>query len=243
VNNFGTGAVDTAYTDVPVTLSNFKEVHLAFTPQEYSSTNRDLLDEAAEPVAVAIANHLVDAIAALWIAANFANSTIVASGWTYTNTLIVLRNALAGRGVPDGIPWFFCCNTNVYGTLLTDSLVVSALNNPANAEAIRTGRLPQAGGLMPMEYPALPGTGNMVGFAGSRDSTVIATRVVTNPENAMPGVTYPGTFEVVTEPRTGLRVILNKYIGQADLKANYRVLLMYGTAKGNGNNGQILKTA
>src|SRR4029434_1496304 len=59
VNNFGTGAVDTAYTDVPCTLSNFKEVHLAFTPQEYASTTRDLLDEAAEPVAVAIANHLV----------------------------------------------------------------------------------------------------------------------------------------------------------------------------------------
>jgi hypothetical protein len=243
VNNFGTGAVDTAYTDVPVVLDQFKEVHLAFTPQEYNSTTRDLLDEVATPVAVAIANHLVDAIAARWIAANFTNSTIVASGWTYTNTLVVLRNALALRGVPDFEPWFFACNSTVYGTLLTDSLVVSALNNPANGEAIKNGRLPQAAGLVPMEYPALPSTGNMVGFAGAKQSTIIAARTPTDPQTVMPGVTYPGTFEVISEPKSGLSVVLNKFIGQSDLKANYRVLLMYGTAKGDGAMGQILKTA
>src|SRR5438445_6689625 len=82
VNNFGTGAVDRADTDVPVLISNFKEVHAAFTPQEYSGTDRNLSEESAEPIAVAIANHLVDAVAALWIAANFTNSTIQLSGWT-----------------------------------------------------------------------------------------------------------------------------------------------------------------
>ncbi len=242
VNNFGSGAVDTAYTDVPVTINQFKEVHMAFTPQEVNGTSRDLVDEVAEPAAVAIANHLVDAVAANWVAGNFANSTTVANGWNYSNTMIPVRNALAGRGVPES-GWFFAVNSAVYGALLSDTTIVAALNNPANAEAIRTGKLPQVAGLMPIEYPAIPNGGNMVGFAGTKNTVVLATRVPKSPEEIMPGVNYPGTFEVVTEPTTGLSVVLNKYVGQADLKANYRILLMYGTAKGNGNNGQILKTA
>lgn len=242
VNNFGTGAVDTAYTDVPVTIDQFKEVHLAFTPQEYNGTSRNLIEEAAEPVATAIANHLVDTLAARWIAANFANSTTVASGWTYTNTILPLRNALVGRGVP-GDSFFFACSSAVYGALLADTTVVAALNNPSNGDAIRTGMLPQVGGLMPMEYPGIPNTGNMVGFAGSRDSTVVANRIPSNPTEIMPGVQYPGTFDVVTDPGSGFSVVLNKFIGQSDLKVNYRVLVMYGTAKGAGTNGQILKTA
>ena len=50
-----------ALTDVSVTLNNFKQVRYDFTPQQYSGTNRDLIAEAAEPMAVAIANYMVDA--------------------------------------------------------------------------------------------------------------------------------------------------------------------------------------
>src|SRR5580765_8000488 len=52
VNDFGTGATDRNDTDVSVTLNRFKEVHHAFTPQQYSGTNRNLVEESAEPIAV-----------------------------------------------------------------------------------------------------------------------------------------------------------------------------------------------
>src|SRR5437016_13192703 len=65
VNNFGTGSSNRSDTDVPVTISNFKEIHHKFTVQELSSTDRNLVQESAEPIAVAIANHMVDAIAAV----------------------------------------------------------------------------------------------------------------------------------------------------------------------------------
>jgi hypothetical protein len=242
VNNFGTGSVDRADTDVPVTISNFKEVHAGFTPQEYSGTNRNLTEESAEPIAVAIANHLVDAIAALWIAANFANSTIVASGWTYTNTLLVVRQALQTRGVPESNR-FFAVSAAVYASLLGDSLVVAALNNPNNGGAISTGKLPEAAGFGIAEYPGIPNTGNMVGFAATKDSTVLAARVPKDPRELLPNAPFPGNLGVVTHARTGLSVMVNEWVDPATLKANVRLLIMYGVAKGNGTNGQILKTA
>ena len=37
--------------------------------------------------------------------------------------------------------------------------------------------------------------------------------------------------------------MVNEWIDPATLKANIRLIFMYGVAKGNGVNGQILKTA
>lgn len=242
VADFGTGAADVTLTDVSVTINQFKEIHHAFTPQEYTATDRRLVDEIAEPMAVAFANHIVDAVAALWIAANFTNSSTVASGWSYTNTLLVLRKALIGRGIPDGYR-FVACNADVYGAFLADTTIVAALNNPSNGDAIRRGMLPQVAGFGLDEYPALPTTGNMVAFAGSSDSTVYAARVPKDPREVLPGASFPGNLSVVTDPTTGLSVMVNEWIDPATLKANCRLVWMYGVAKGNANNGQILKTA
>lgn len=242
VNDFGTGAQDRADVDVPVTLNKFKEIHHVFTPQEYSGTNRNLLDESAEPIAVAFANHMVDAIAALWTAANFPTNTVVGAGWSYTNTLLELRAALVGRGVPMGGRWFNVNNTNVTKSLLADPLVVAALNNPNNGGAIASGRLPMTAGLALDEYPALPVAGNLIGFAGAPDSCVYAARVPTNPESLASNLKYPGNLEIVTEPRTGLSVMLNEWIAADTMRVNIRLIWMYGVAKGNGNNGQRLTT-
>ena len=243
VNDFGTGATDRADTDVPVTLDQFKEVHHAFTPQEITATDRNLVDESAEPIAIAIANHIVDAIAALWIAGNFANNSIVAAGWSYTNTLLVIRQALMGRGVPDNGKRFFIFSSAVAASFLADSLIVAALNNPSNGDAIRTGNLPQVAGLALDEYPGIPNTGNMVGFAGTPDSTVYAARAPKNPEELAPGLKFPGVLGYITEPKTKFTVMVNQWIDPVTLKVNNRLCWMYGKAKGNANNGQILKTA
>ncbi|RME67493.1 MAG: hypothetical protein D6781_13110 [Verrucomicrobia bacterium] len=242
VNDFGTGATDRADTDVPVTLDQFKEIHHAFTPAEYNATDRDLIDESAEPIAIAIGNSIVDSVAGLWVATNFTNATTVAAGWSYTNTLLALRQALNSRGVPEQRR-FFVFNDAVDASLLADSLVVSALNNPANQNAIQTGRLPNVAGFELEAYSAIPNTGNMVGFAGTPDSTVYAARAPKNPEELAPNLTYPGVMDYVTDPKTGFTVMVNQWIDPNTLVVNNRVCWMYGVAKGNANNGQILKTA
>lgn len=241
VNDFGTGAEDRADTDVPVTISAFKEVHHKFTIQELSATDRNLVDESAEPIAVAIANHMVDAIAALWIAGNFANSTTELLADTDYQTITALRKALSGRGAPDNR--FIAANADVYEKWLNDTTVVSALNNAGHGGAITTGMLPQVAGFDIFEYPALPATGNMTAFAGSKDSAVIAARVPKDPREVLPNAPFPGNLAVITEPQTGLSVMVNEWIDPSTLDANVRLIWMYGVAKGNASNGQILKTA
>lgn len=241
VNNFGTGATDTADTDVSVTLNQFKEVHHAFTAAEINATDRNLVEEAAEPMAVAIGNHVVDAIAALWIAGNFSNSTTVASGWSRSNTILALKAALDGRGVPDSNR-FFAFSTAVDTALQGDSLIVAEQNNARNADAIMKGELPTVSNFAMAPYPAIPTTGNMVGFAGHKQSTVFAARAPKNPEDVMPGVQFPGSIGYVEDPVTGFRVMVNQWIG-TDLKCHTRLVFLYGVAAGVGSCGQILKTS
>lgn len=241
VNNFGTGATDRADTDVSVTIDTFKEVHHAFTPQELSGTDRNLVDESAEPIAVAIANHMVDAISALWLIAAYTNATTLATASVAYSTLVTLREALSTRGAPD--KRFFCASAAVYSKLLNDSTVISALTNAGHGGAITSGMLPGVAGFDIFEYPALPSTGNMTGFAATPDATVLATRLPRDPRELLPNAPFPGAMGVVTEPTTGLSVLVNEWIEPSTLKANVRLVWMYGKAVGNVSNGQILKSA
>ncbi len=242
VQNFGTGAQDMAYTDVPVTLSVEKELHVKFTRNEINSTDRNLIDEAAEPIAVGIANFFIDDLATLWIAGNFTNSTTVASGWSYTNTMLPLRAAANGRGWSDQ-KRFFVHTTGVATALLADSMIVTENNNARNAGAIERGELPVVSGFGLAEYPALPNTGNMVGFAGTPDSTILAVRPHKDPQLVIPGLPFPGLFNYVTHEKTGLTLAVTQWIDAGSLDVNSRLSWIQGKAVGNANNGQILKTA
>jgi hypothetical protein len=242
VGNFGDAAVERADTDVSVTISNFKQVMHTFTASEYNQTNRALVRESAMPIAVAIANHMVDAVAALWLEANYANETVLANGWDYEH-LVDVRQAMQTRGVPEGAPRFYVANATVYASLLKDPVIVSNLNNAQNGGAISSGQLPRVAGFGLSEYPGMLTTNSIVGFAGTKDSAVLAARLPSDPRSLVPNVPYAGTFTPITNPKTGLSVILNEYIDQATLAVTTRVLFCYGVAKGNGSNGQRIVSA
>lgn len=241
VNAFGTGPSNRSDADVSVTLSSIKEVHHSFTLAEVNSTDRDLVAESAEPIAVAMANHIIDSVAGLWIAANFPTIT-VASGWSYANTIRALRKALTKAGVPKANR-FAVLNSDVYDSLLGDSLIIAALNNPSNGDAIRTGKLPAVSGLALDEYPDMPTTGNMVGFAGTPDSTVYVGRAPKDPREVAPNLPFPGVFDYVEDAKTGFRVAVQQWIDPSTLAVNNRIVWLQGYAVGNTNNGLIVKTA
>ena len=239
VGNFGDAADAAVLTDVPVTVNQFKQIFKSFTQAEMSSTDRNLIDEQADPIAAAMANYFVDQVAALYTAGNFANETTVADAWSRANTVIPLRTALSKRGAPGDL--FASVNSDVYGSLLSDPMIVSILNNSAGS--ITSGSISPVDGFQISEYPALPTTGNLVGFAGSADACVIATRVPTDPREQLPSASYPGNYGVVTDPTTGLSVVVNEWISPTDNSANIRLCWMMGVAVGNPNNGQRLITA
>ena len=240
VQNFGSGPSATTTTDVPVTINQFKEIHVAFSAQDLSSTDRNLIDEQAEPIATAFANYVVDAIAALYTPTNFTNKTVVASGWTRANTVVPLRGALVGRGVPGDL--FASLNESVYSSLLVDPMIVSVLNN-RDQDTIKSGVITPVDGFGLSEYPLLPTANNLVGFAGAADATVIATRLPRDPREVLPNAPFPGNLGIVKDPTTGLSVMVREYIDPVDLSAHAAICWMMGVAVGNANNGQLLTTA
>jgi hypothetical protein len=256
VGNFGDADSATADVDVPVTLNNFKQLSYTFTPTEYSGTNRDLIRERAEPMAVALGNYMVDAVAGLWTVANFPvrtgadavannatnNITVLGAGWDYAH-LLTVRAALAKAGVPD-YRRFYVGSADVYASMLSDLRIVSALNNPDNQSAIMKGELPRVSGMAIEEYPNLTTAAgaNLVGAAGTPDSTVYAARVPRDPRELLPGLPIPGNMGVVTHPKTGLSVMVLEYITMSSLAVTTKLVWMYGVAKGNVNNLQLVKS-
>jgi hypothetical protein len=255
VQAFGSAASLAADTDVSVPLNNFVQLRYDFQPAEYSGTNRDLIRERAEPMAVAMANYMVDTIAGNWTPANYpartgadavANGATVniskqGAGWDYT--FLVNQGAILDKaGVPQG-KRFAVVNADVYASLLNDQRIVAALYNQANAEAIKTGKLPDVCGFGLAKYPAMPANGaNLVGACGTPDNVAYAQRVPRDPRE-VPGfesVPIPGRIGIVTEPRTGLSVMVVEYVALPSLTITTMLIWMYGSAVGNPNNLQLL---
>ncbi len=254
VGNAGDAAAARADVDVSVTLNNYKQVRYDFTPQQYSGTNRDLVRESAIPMAVAIANYIVDQVAALWTIGNFpvrtgadavangstVSKTVKGAGWDYTH-LTEVRGVLNKSGVPE-FNRFYVGNSDVYGSMLTDLRIVGWLNNQDNQSAIKMGKLPTVAGFGLAEYPNLTAVAgaHLVGFAGSSDSTVYAHRVPKDPREVIKGLPVPGNVGIITEPKTGLSVMVVEYVDLNTMNVTTKLMWMNGVAVGNPNNGQLI---
>lgn len=250
VTDFSQTPTDVNLTDVNVTIDKFKQVYVQFTPQQLASTDRDLVEEQAEPMAVAIANYLVDDAATLFSDANYpdpgngipSGKTVCTVANTAYSTLVAIRKALVKRGVPEGFKKFGMVNSDVYEKLLNDPLCNRAAKvTEMGNDPISTGELTAAGGIAGFEaiseFPGLPTTDNMLGAFGSPDAVVLASRIPRDPRSVLPGVNVPFNLGTVTDPGSGFTVMVQEWIG-TDLAANVRLCFMHGRAKGNPNNLQ-----
>ena len=248
VQNFPSAATDVVTTDVPVVCDQFKQVRHRFTQAELAATDRNLVEEAAEPIAVAIGNHLVDAIAGLWTPANFPHNadavisreTVEPAGDTGYHTANRLRKILSTRGAPDNR--FMAVNGDVYEAMLNDPLCNRAQKvTETGQDPLTTGVLPGVAGFYGIfEYPNIPSANNLIGFAGSKDSIALAAGVPRNPQEVLPNAAVPGSIGMVTNKQTGFSVMAVEWIEMAELAANVMLVFLYGAAKGNNNNGQRL---
>lgn len=240
VNAFGTGASDVSDTDVTVQLSAHKEVHVAFSPNQYNATDRDLVEESAQPIAVAIANHIVDAVSSLWTSANFSNN-VDTLHYTYAGLMLELRKKMSLAGVSQENR-FAVFNSDVYSALLADPIIVAALNNPANGMAIESGKLPSVAGIAIDEYPSLGGgDDSRIGFAGNPESTIYVARAPKNPAEIALNLPFPGLIDYIEDPATGFRVQVTQWVDPVTLVVNNRLSWLEGYAKGNAVQGLIVK--
>ncbi|MCX8090599.1 MAG: hypothetical protein N3I86_06625 [Verrucomicrobiae bacterium] len=227
VADFGSAASDTAMTDYSVALDQHKQVYYAFGAAEYLATNRNLVEEVAPALAASIGNALVDAVAALITPAFTSAITGPAANKDFS-ALTSAAKTLNTNGAPDFARSMWV-NADFAEALSNDELIMEYLDG--NNRTAYGHWLNIKGFDNVWEYPALPTTSNLIGFAFQRSALILAARVADNPERLV-GAGYPGTLQVVTDPISGLSVLTDRWIEQGTRKVNTRIDVLYGCARG-----------
>jgi hypothetical protein len=227
--------------DVPVTINQFKRIKVKFEASQYMATSRNLIEEAAKPVAVALSNYIVDQAATQITAGNFSNATVAAS--PDYSSLVEMDGALVGRGIHGDK--FLIANNAAYMALLQDPLVTRPnIHRAPGDEVIATGNIGGVAGFGYVgRYPALPTTGNLIGFAGTNEAIVCASRLPDDPTTLMKGLPFGGRIEAITDPATGFAVLAVEYIDAESLAINTYLAFQFGVAVGNAAAGQRLVSA
>ncbi len=71
----------------------------------------------------------------------------------------------------------------------------------------------------------------------------MATRVPSDYTTALAGVPATGVVQVVTNPDTGISVMLVQFVDHLAGAARGRIAIMYGVAKGQVASAQVLRSA
>jgi len=244
VSNYvpGTGYVTSSATttDVSVTIACHKGVEISFNANELASTSRDLFGEQVEAAHYALGKALYDAIFSLITVSGFPHETVSALVDFKREKVSSIATALYDRGVSD-MKRFLLLKSSYFEKLQNDTSIVSfaSFQRP---EIITDYALPPISGLQPYVVPGLPSTDSLVGFAGTRESLILATRVPNDYTSVLPGANN-GNVSVVTNPDSGISVQLVQFVDHNKAAAFWRIALMFGAAKGNPAAGQRIVSA
>lgn len=250
----GTYHVDNGYvsqagvtTDVPVTINAHQFVQVEFNANEIGGTRRLLFGEQEDAMHYAIGKDLVDAIYALFLAANFTEGATIEALVDFARKTVIqmgidMNTTSAGRNANSGTRTLLL-SPAYYGKLAEDIVVVSPLYNRDAGSAVGDGTLPMVHGFLPVEAPNLPATANLVGFGMRADAVALAVRPANDYAAAQPGLPATGVNEQVTNPDTGMSVSLTRFVDHYLGKSYMRLAWMRGVAKGNPLAGQLLKSA
>lgn len=240
-------SADAAATDVNVTINAHKFAQVEFNANELASTRRLLFGENEEGMHYALAKDLIDALYALFTAANYTETAtsealVDVSRKTVTQIGVDMQTSSANRNANFGTRTLLLAS-DYYGQLSNDLVVVGNLYNSNNAGAIGSGVLPMVSGFLPVEAPNLPNTGNMKGFGLRADAAALAVRPANDYTTALAGLPSTGILQQVTCPDTGLTVTMVQFVDHRLGKSYMRIAWMRGVAVGNPKAGQILKSA
>ncbi len=234
---------DVTDVDVPLTISAHRYVQFDYNANELASTSRNLFGEQAEGAIYGLAKDVVDSVLALVTVGNFSTSggaSVVAIGSFNRASVIAQRVALRKRKVPTK-GTVAILNEDYFGALSVDPTIVS-LATFQKPEIITDYVLPNVGGFRVVGYVDLPTTGNLAGYFATKEALVIATRLPYDYVDAQLGSNY-GAVSQVTDPDTGLSIMLTQYVNHDAGASRFRVALMSGVAVGDIKRAQLITSA
>jgi Mu-like prophage I protein len=228
-------------TDVNVIINAHKAVQVTFNANELASTRRLLFGEQEEGIHYALGKNLVEAVYNLINGGTFANVTTQQLAGFNRTSLIAVARELTKRGVPT-MNRTALLSSDYFAQLAADPALVTlaAFREPTIIEGYA---LPDVAGFRVIDAPNLPADNNLGGVGFTPGAFVLATRVPNNYADAFPGATGGGVTSVVTNPDSGLSVMLVEFVNHSLGQSAMRVALMYGVSAGQAAELQRIVSA
>jgi hypothetical protein len=238
----GYATENTLTTDVSVTISEHKSCQVSFNANELAATSRRLFDELAPAMQYAIGKVVCDALYAEITAAQFTETPIDEALVDFDRqTVIAIGGALSDDGNPE-MGRTLLLNGAYFDKLFSDSAIVS-LATFQQRDLITQAQMIPVHGFDVIRAANFPSALNVVGFGMTKSALVLATRLPNDYSQALPGATGGGIVSTITEPRTGLSLMLTQFVDHQLGAAYARVAIMYGTAPGQVKAGVVVRSA
>lgn len=130
-----------------------------------------------------------------------------------------------------------------YRALGSDAAVNALMQATGDPSYLTERRLPKISNFELLNSSWMPSANNQVGFVGHKAALVLKTRLPQDLSKALAGVQFPGSTLTVTDPNTGLSMLLVQYIDPRNNYAEWRPEIMLGTAVGDRRAGLVLTSA
>ena len=265
-NGHTTPDVATATTvDATVRMTSFQGVPISFGTDLLGSTARALFAEQRDAqfysLGLAISQALRDTIfAATWAPKSVADGTtalattfpvdMASFNWP---VLVDMQNQLLAAGVPM-VSQFAMLHQAYYNQLIKDNnlmLVNTITTALGKTDAIyQTGELPALLGIKPLRsqvfantaYSTTGWTPTKVGFIGGPASMLFCARIPQDYLQVAKAMGVPDTagVEIVTDPESGLTILVTKFTNHSAMQVQCTAMLMYGFGQGHPGQGIVV---
>jgi len=244
-------------TDKSVTLNMFKATEIEFPVSLLSGTIRNLFAEqyGAQTYSLAEAINkdvLAGIFAATW-SGIITSYTKTLANWNLSG-MIGIKNAMSISKIPD-VGRFALLHSYYHDKLLEDSNLLSAKAILAlinkDSSSFESGEVPTLFGVKPLESQLASatvagalttwtddtnlGATKIVGFAGNASSHMFVSRPPQDWTTTLTQLGIPTTASIrlVTEPDSGLTVMVFSYADNGKMSISQRVCVMWGQAQGD----------
>lgn len=254
-------------TDKSVTLNMFKATEIEFPVSLLGGTLRNLFAEQYGAQTYSLAEAINQYVLAVIFAATWSGTktSYVKSlaNWNLSG-MIGVKNAMTISKIPD-VGRFCLLHSFYHDKLLEDSNLLSAKAILAlinkDASSFESGEVPSLFGVKPLETQLASatsagalttwtddttlGTTAMVGFAGNMSSALFVSRPPQDWTTTLTSLGIPQTASIrlVTEPDSGLTVMVFSYADNGKMSISQRVCVMWGAAQGDPRVGVVIKPA
>jgi len=253
-------------TDKTVTMDQNKAVEIDITLERLGMTMRNLFAEHQGASLCSLANE----IASFVLKTAFSSTWKDGAGSTYTGyakalanfnitSMVGIKNQMTLNKIPN-IGRFALLHSCWHDKLLEDgnlvlaNTILAALNK--DNSAFQTGDMPPLFGIKILESqlasavtgtitaitdPTSIGSVNQVGFVGNMSSLLFVSRIPQDYMTAIPNIPATAAIEIVTEPESGLSMLVVKFVDHTLGRVTQRCALMYGCGQGHPQTGFVIK--